>query len=68
MTLKIKTSAEIETIGKLRAERFTYRAIAQRFGVNPSTIYDVCRKHGFEPKKSPEDCLPTDSDLGHAPG
>ena len=57
MTLKIKTSAEIEQIGKLRAERFTYREIAQRYGVNASTIYDICAKHGFKPKSFPDHLL-----------
>lgn len=50
MTIKIKTSAEIEQIGKLRVARFTYKAIAERFGVGISTIRDVCKKHGYEPQ------------------
>jgi IS30 family transposase len=51
MTLKIRTSAEIETIGKLRAERFSVRAIAERFGVHWSTIHAICKKNGFQPNK-----------------
>ena len=64
MTLKIKTAAEIELIGKLRAERYSCRAIAERFGVHATTIYDICRKNGFKPNKFPDECL--QSELGKA--
>lgn len=68
MTIKITSSDQVQQIGKLRTERYTYRAIAERFGVGISTIRDICKKNGFEPQMIADIPLPTGGDLGHAAG
>jgi DNA invertase Pin-like site-specific DNA recombinase len=62
LTIKIKTAAQIEQIGKLRRERFSYRLIAERFGVAVSTVRDICKKNGFEPNNFADHLLQGTSD------
>lgn len=42
----------IETIGKLRAENYTYAGIGKALGMSGNTVKSICRKYGFVPNEN----------------
>ena len=40
---------QIETIGKLRAENYTYAGIGKMLGMSANTVKSICRKYSFAP-------------------
>ena len=43
---------QIETIGQLRADNYTYASIGKTLGISPNIIKSVCRKYEFMPREN----------------